>query len=45
VYYVNYCGAQELSAIYLRRNRQRTGTGRRLVAAVVNAQRDHGADY
>ena len=33
----------ELSAIYLRRNRRRTGTGRRLVAAVVNAQRAHGA--
>jgi GNAT superfamily N-acetyltransferase len=33
----------ELSPIYLRWNRQRTGTGRRLVAAVVDAQRAHGA--
>jgi GNAT superfamily N-acetyltransferase len=33
----------ELSPIYLRWNRQRTGTGRRLVAAVDNAQRAHGA--
>lgn len=33
----------ELSAIYLRRDRQRAGTGRRLVAAVATAQRGHGA--
>ena len=33
----------ELSAIYLRRDRQRAGTGRRLVAAVAAAQREHGA--
>ena len=33
----------ELSAIYLLPDRQRTGIGRRLVGAVVNAQRAHGA--
>ena len=33
----------ELSAIYLRAHRQRAGTGRQLVAAVVAAQREHGA--
>jgi len=33
----------ELSAIYLRQDRQRTGTGHRLVGAVVEAQRAHGA--
>ncbi|NDP42659.1 MAG: GNAT family N-acetyltransferase [Aromatoleum sp.] len=33
----------ELSAIYLRQDRQRTGIGRRLVGAVVSAQRVHGA--
>jgi GNAT superfamily N-acetyltransferase len=33
----------ELSAIYLRQDRQRTGTGRRLLRAVAEAQRAHGA--
>ena len=33
----------ELTAIYLRRDRQRAGIGRRLVAAVAGAQRGHGA--
>ena len=33
----------ELTAIYLRRDRQRAGTGRRLVDAVAGAQRGHGA--
>ncbi len=33
----------ELSAIYLRPGRQRTGIGRRLVGAVAAAQRSHGA--
>ena len=33
----------ELTAIYLRRDRQRAGLGRRLVGAVAAAQRDHGA--
>jgi len=33
----------ELSAIYLRTDRQRTGIGRRLVGAVAAAQRNHGA--
>ena len=33
----------ELSAAYLRRDRQRAGIGRRLVAAVARAQRAHGA--
>jgi len=33
----------ELSAVYLRRAFQRAGVGRRLVAAVASAQRDHGA--
>ncbi len=33
----------ELTAIYLRRESQRAGTGRRLVAAVLDAQRAHGA--
>ncbi len=33
----------ELSAIYLRQDRQRKGTGRRLVAAVAGTQRTHGA--
>ena len=33
----------ELSAIYVRQDRQRMGTGRRLAAAVVDAQRAHGA--
>ena len=33
----------ELTAIYLRRDCQRRGLGRRLVAAVVAAQRAHGA--
>ena len=33
----------ELTAIYLRRDRQRAGLGRRLVAAVAAAQREHGA--
>jgi len=33
----------ELTAIYLRRDRQRAGIGRRLVAAVAAAQRGHGA--
>src|SRR5262249_27500113 len=33
----------ELTAIYLRRDRQRAGVGRRLVAAVAAAQREHGA--
>ena len=33
----------ELTAIYLRRDSQRAGVGRRLVAAVAAAQREHGA--
>jgi len=33
----------ELTAIYLRRDRQRAGLGRRLVGAVAAAQREHGA--
>jgi GNAT superfamily N-acetyltransferase len=33
----------ELTAIYLRRERQRAGLGRRLVGAVAAAQREHGA--
>ena len=33
----------ELAAVYLRREFQRAGLGRRLVAAVVDAQRAHGA--
>jgi len=33
----------ELTAIYLQRPFQRSGTGRRLVAAVLDAQRAHGA--
>ena len=33
----------ELTAIYLRRDRQRAGLGRRLVGAVVAAQREQGA--
>jgi GNAT superfamily N-acetyltransferase len=33
----------ELSAIYLRADRRRTGTGRRLVGTVAAAQRAHGA--
>jgi L-amino acid N-acyltransferase YncA len=33
----------ELSAVYLRREFQRAGVGRRLVAAVAGAQREHGA--
>ena len=33
----------ELSAIYLCPDRQRAGVGRRLVAAVIDAQRAHGA--
>jgi len=33
----------ELTAIYLQPDRQRAGIGRRLVAAVVDAQRSHGA--
>jgi GNAT superfamily N-acetyltransferase len=33
----------ELSAVYLRREFQRAGIGRRLVAAVVNQQRQRGA--
>ncbi len=33
----------ELSAIYLRPDRQRAGIGRRLVAAVLGAQRGYGA--
>ena len=33
----------ELTAIYLRRDRQRAGLGRRLVGAVAAAQRKHGA--
>lgn len=33
----------ELTAIYLQRPFQRSGTGRRLVAAVLDAQRGHGA--
>jgi len=33
----------ELTAIYLRRAFQRAGTGRRLIAAVLDAQRAHGA--
>jgi len=33
----------ELTAIYLRRDRQRAGWGRRLVGAVTAAQREHGA--
>jgi GNAT superfamily N-acetyltransferase len=33
----------ELSAVYVRRDRQRIGIGRRLVDAVASAQRDHGA--
>jgi GNAT superfamily N-acetyltransferase len=34
----------ELSAIYLRRDCQRTGIGRRLVRSVAEAQRENGAD-
>jgi GNAT superfamily N-acetyltransferase len=34
----------ELTAIYLQREFQRAGIGRRLVAAVARAQRDDGAD-
>ena len=33
----------ELNAVYLRREYQRAGLGRQLVAAVVDAQRRHGA--
>jgi len=33
----------ELSAVYLRRDHQREGTGRRLVCAVALAERAHGA--
>jgi GNAT superfamily N-acetyltransferase len=33
----------ELTAVYLRREFQRVGIGRRMVAAVVDAQRAHGA--
>jgi GNAT superfamily N-acetyltransferase len=33
----------ELTAVYLRREFQRVGIGRRLIAAVVDAQRAHGA--
>jgi GNAT superfamily N-acetyltransferase len=33
----------ELAAVYLRREYQRAGLGRRLVGAVVGAQREHGA--
>jgi ribosomal protein S18 acetylase RimI-like enzyme len=33
----------ELSAAYVRREFQRAGIGRRLVAAVAGAQREHGA--
>jgi GNAT superfamily N-acetyltransferase len=33
----------ELTAVYLRREFQRAGVGRRLVAAVVDAQRERGA--
>ncbi|MEP6997353.1 MAG: GNAT family N-acetyltransferase [Betaproteobacteria bacterium] len=33
----------ELTAVYLRRDFQRVGLGRRLIAAVVDAQRAHGA--
>ena len=33
----------ELSAAYVRREFQRAGVGRRLVAAVADAQREHGA--
>ncbi len=33
----------EISAAYVRREFQHAGVGRRLVAAVANAQRDHGA--
>jgi len=33
----------ELSAVYLRREFQRAGLGRRLVCAVAEAERDHGA--
>jgi GNAT superfamily N-acetyltransferase len=33
----------ELAAVYLRREFQHAGLGRRLVAAVVDAQREHGA--
>jgi GNAT superfamily N-acetyltransferase len=33
----------ELTAVYLRREYQRAGLGRRLVGAVVDAQRGHGA--
>ena len=33
----------ELTAVYLRREFQRVGLGRRLIAAVVDAQRAHGA--
>ena len=33
----------ELTAVYLRREFQRAGTGRRLVCAVAEAQRAHGA--
>ena len=33
----------ELSAVYVRRDRQHTGVGRRLVSAVARAQRGHGA--
>ena len=34
----------ELSAVYIVRDAQRTGIGRRLVAAVAAAQQAHGAD-
>jgi GNAT superfamily N-acetyltransferase len=33
----------ELTAIYIRRDRQRAGTGRRLVTAIVDAMRGQGA--
>jgi GNAT superfamily N-acetyltransferase len=33
----------ELSAVYLRREFQRAGVGRRLIATVASAQREHGA--
>jgi len=33
----------ELSAVYVRRDRQHAGVGRRLVSAVARAQRGHGA--
>ena len=38
-----YDADAELTAVYLRRDVQRAGLGHRLVAAVVDAQRAHGA--